>query len=146
MTRLSKIDITFEFGLSNGSMTLNISEPYRHIKLLHNIKSPIVNMSFDVEFPTVLVFDISNKDPNHDTVVDSQGNIVSDKFVKVKSIRVGNVPVGEGLLFNMCKYFPEFRKESVNDTFWAFNGRAVVEFSADNFIHWHLAQNNFFHV
>ena len=140
MINHSNINIEFEVGLFNGSMALEISDPSRHIMLLENIKQSNLIVSFDIEFPTVLTFNITNKNSNKDTVVDDQGKIISDKYIKIKSLHIGRVPVRESLLFDICKY--RYNGNEVNNIFWAFNGNVCIDFDADDFISWHIKHNN----
>ena len=140
----TKLKLSIEVGLSNGSMNVEI---YSNQQLLANytdITSNNIELSTDVSLPCHLTFNISNKNPAIDTIVNQQGDIVSDKFMILKGLSLGNIPVQPSLLFAICNYCVDGQYISKYDTYWAFNGKVVIDLLNDNFIQWHLEHNNMF--
>jgi hypothetical protein len=140
----TKIKLDLEFGLCNGSMTLEIFQNNLLIEKLENVTDVSKNVYIIVELPCQIKFVLSNKNYNTDTVVDNTGSIVNDKYVILKNMVVETIPVKIDILFNICRYYKNHLTPPVNDTYWGFNGNAVIDFDAKNFIEWCLKHNNIF--
>ena len=100
------INITLElkFGECNGYMQVEIYDNFRLLKKIHNPNSALQKISFDIVLPNKLRFVLTNKDMNHDTKLDSNGNIINDKFVELTSLSVGKMLCNERILKNICQF------------------------------------------
>lgn len=134
----TNIKIELEFSESNGLMMtqLNGSNITPGQEGIH-----IVNLTVDI--PKKLVFTFKGKQ-GEDTVLDDQGLIVRDKYVKINSMSVGFVPIDQNLLYSLCRYTRN--NETVNDTFFGFNGELTIDINRDDAILWHLLNNNKFEI
>jgi len=90
-----------------------------------------------IDLPTQLKFKISGKDPNHDTRLDSEGQIIADKYIILKSLKIGFIEVNQNLLFSIC---------SNKNTFWGKNELVTIDVLDVDFIRWHLKQQNKFKI
>jgi hypothetical protein len=140
----TNITLGLEFGLCNGSMTIEIYQDELLIKKLENITTTTNNVSLKIDFPSQLKIVLSNKNHNTDTILDNNGSIINDKYVILKHLTVGTIPIKIDVLFRLCQYYKNQNNNPVNDTYWGFNGVAIIDFNSDNFIKWCLKHNNTF--
>jgi hypothetical protein len=139
-----KVEFNFEFGIYNGSMSVAIKQG-KH-KLFESIGNVQKNLTavIDLALPGELTIQLDGKNNNTDTSVDSQGNIVADKYVRLQFLRVGRVPVSHANLYNLCRYTTTAGTQ-INDTYWGWNGEVCINFDHVNPVLWH-AYNNPKHV
>ena len=81
-----KLVIEFEIGrLSNGKsmdITLTNGDQIYHV----DTGQKSCKQTLEVDLPDVVLINFSNKDQNTDTIVDTDGNIVEDCYVKIQNI------------------------------------------------------------
>jgi hypothetical protein len=135
---LTSIKIELEFSESNGLMTTSFNG-----KDITPAGSGTLLVEEILEMPALLKFEFSGKQ-GQDTVLDEKGNIISDKYVKIKSMIIGHVPVNSNLLYSLCSYTRN--GETVNDTFFGFNGELEIHIDSDDAILWHLENDNKFDI
>lgn len=135
----TNINMELEFGVYHGSMIVDIYENDRFLLRVDN--STTVNTS--IKLPCDLNFVLSNKNQKLDTLVDETGNVIADKYVVLKKLSAGFVPVADNVLFKTCRLITTDNQEIYN-TFWGFNGTATIEFHEDDILRWHLKQDNRF--
>lgn len=123
----------------NGHFEINVINENNLVRL--NIDD-IIHFNCKLNLPSKLIIDISGKNYNTDTLIDPNGNILKDKFCKLKSMTLGNIPIKESLIFNLCRYKHDHSETEVFDTYWGFNGIVTINFDEENFIKWHLKHNN----
>lgn len=140
----TKIKLDLEFGLCNGSMILEIFQDAVLLEKLENINEVTKIVHLTVNFPSRLKFVMSNKNYDFDTVVDQNGSIINDKYIILKHMSIESIPIKIDVLFDICQYYKNHTAVPVNDTYWGFNGNAVIEFDAEDFIKWCLKHNNTF--
>lgn len=134
----TNIRIELEFGESNGLMEthlngVNITPAEPGVQ--------VTEMTIDI--PGNLTFTFNGKQ-GRDTILDGQGQIARDKYVKINSMSIGLIPINQNLLYSLCQY--RRNDETVNDTFFGFNGELVIHIDNDDAILWHLLNNNKFEI
>jgi hypothetical protein len=98
-----------------------------------------------LQLPSKLVFDISGKDYNHDTVVDKANQVVQDKYIKLLDLKIGKVPIQEVHLLKIIHYRTD--KDTVIPTnYWGFNGKVIIDINQENFIKYLLMLDNKFEL
>lgn len=130
----------FKFGIYNGSMTMNIYQDQELVKSFSDVNEELVIFEHSLRMGSELNIKLSNKF-SRDTKVED-GKIVADKFVQLKEMRLGKIPILETILFKICNYHAN--NQTIIDTYWAFNGQVSISFAEENFIKWHLAHSNMF--
>jgi hypothetical protein len=138
---LTTLNFELKFSFSNGAMQVTVSDHRSTLLELINVTDPLVKYSVDIMLPTKLTFTLSGKG-KYDTKMDANNNIISDKYVLLSSMTLGGIPIQLGKLFDICNY--SANGKTVKDTFWAFNGSAFIDFDEEDFIRWHLKNNNIF--
>ena len=131
------LDMIFEFGMCNGAMSMDILANGQLVNRIHNNTQETLHISQKIQLPCEIKILLSGKNLE-DTLV-QDGKIIADKYVKLKSLSLGKIPVKEHVLFNICEVNDELR-----DTYWGRNGTVVINFDSDNFLKWHMAHRNVF--
>lgn len=138
---LTNLSFELKFSFSNGAMRVIVEDNDSILLDLHDVNEEVVQQSIDVMLPTKLKFTLSGKGRS-DTKVDENNNIISDKYVLLTSMSLGRIPMQTGTIYNICNYTTA---DGTNkDTFWAFNGQVIIDFDEEDYIKWHLKNNNVF--
>ena len=138
----TKISMSLEFGVCNGSMIADIYSNEILVTTIKNARDEVL-IDFETDLPAKLKIAVSNKDNSLDTLLDDSGLVIQDKYVKLTRLSVGYIPVSSGVLFNICRYTPEHGAEC-NNTYWGFNGIATIDISKSDSLDWHLSLDNKF--
>lgn len=137
MMDFTKISIGLKFGHCNGAMSVDINDQNGVLLQLKDYTEDFINLTYNIKLPNKLTFTLSNKNTKYDTKLNSQGNIIADKYVNLEYITFGYIPIQN--IQKICKC-----SSGVFDTFWGFNGIVEVEFDAISAIQWHLKHDNKF--
>lgn len=130
---MTKITVFLEYGQCNGFMNLTING--------QNVTTD--THEINLKLPDKLVFSLSGKNYNHDTIVNTQGSIVSDKYIKLVALHIGGIPVEEVNLFKICHYQTDQGTTLINP-YWGFNGTVTIDINQENFVKYLLLLNNKF--
>ena len=131
-----RLNIEFEMGYCNGYMHCRILNHDEEIFDIKNNEDEILKLDFATNWPTTLKFQLTNKDPNNDTVIDKNGKILYNKFMRLKKFAVNNLPLIEPNLYKISVFAGE------NEIFWDRNDTATIELTEDNPTRWLLSLNN----
>jgi hypothetical protein len=132
----------FQFGILNGSMTMKIYQDQYLLGEFSNVEEESVIFESSVTMGSQLIILLSNKFP-HDTLIQS-GKMVADKFIQLKEMRLGMIPIKEYILYDICEC--QTNDIQSKNTYWGFNGNVTISLAQDNFIKWHLYNNNKFEL
>ena len=128
MEKSSIVELFFQFErIDNHSMALRINN-----ELVEPNEQGMAQMSLAVNFPSVLELKVSGKSMNKDTVLDSAGNIVADKHIKLIRATVDRLPVPDRYL----ERWPELNGNKTN--YFGFNGIIKLNFDATDSFKWML--------
>lgn len=120
------IEFDFESGLVNGeSMIVELINDHKSIRL-ENLSSGITTGQLEVIFPTTVEILITGK-KEFDTEVDEQGNIISDKYIKLTDIRVDGLSVDDNYLARFVE-FDTLEHGKIITNYFGFNGKALINF------------------
>ena len=86
-----------------------------------------------IDFPCEVVIELEGKDNNVDTVIDSDGKIIQDKFVQLTQVKVDRMGVGNHFL----QKWP-IVNNSFTTTYFGFNGQVRLKFDQPTAFHWLL--------
>lgn len=86
---------------------------------------------------------MTNKNQGQDTIVDADGNIVKDKFLKIKSIKIDNCDLYSDVEFFYKNFVSSIGKTTVptRDGLWSDNETLSLNFPAP-FVSWYAANSN----
>ena len=138
---MTELKLVLEHGECNGYMSVQcyangqlIAEPQ-----IDKSNNSIVDVK--VDFPVELVIKVSGKNNNTDTVVEN-GQIVKDKYVKLKQVYLARYHVNENMLHTLCQFTPDMGTTEQNNYFYC-NGIAKMQFHAQDALRWHLKYNKY---
>jgi len=137
---MTQVKLEFELGVCNGTMHIDIYEQERLLASNKNIDTSW-KTNFIVTWPSKLTIKLSNKDMQRDTQIDSNGNIVANKYVKLIYMDVNGFALSEPSMYNICQYSPN-GAEQINEIFWGFPGEVNIHFNQPNPMRWNLELNN----
>ena len=123
------LDINVEFGrLSHGKIM--------QVEILYNNQVYAVtdqknSFSLPVSLPGTVTLTFSGKDMMHDTVLDSQGNIVEDLYVKIQKIKLDGFDMGVNFLNQKIVLITDDGKE-IPGAYIGFNGKIVIDLNCSS--------------
>jgi hypothetical protein len=133
--------ITFKFiiGRYNGTMGMAIFSNGREV--LHQEYFDDNSFEFTTEFswPGTVVIKLFNKQFK-DTEIDSQGNILNDKYIKLDSLMIDKIVVDDEILRDFVNLDTE--NQSLKELYWGFNGSVTLTFEEEDFFLWFLNQKS----
>ena len=135
----TELQMTLQFGLYNGAMNVDVYVDDNKIAECYNSSEEIFKINSAITLPGKLKFVLSGKNEN-DTLVKNE-KIIADKYVKLNSLYLGRIPINPVVLFKICCL-----ENGSKDTYWGSNGTVEINFNEDDFIVWHLKQNNLFEL
>lgn len=130
------IQIELELGYCNGYMNVLLLVNDKEIQKIKNNTPSALHFNFNVEWPAVLQFQLKGKNKKSDTVMDYNGTILENKYVKLKKFIVNGIS-----LLNSNLYQISFFKNN-NEIFWDDNGIAIIKLTHKNPLRWLLFNNN----
>ena len=130
------VSIEFEMGYCNGYMHCRILNNDKEIFDIKNHNHDVLALDFATGWPTTLQFELTNKDQNKDTIVDENGNILYNKYMRLKKFAVNKLPLIEANLYKIALFAGH------NETFWDRNETATIELDKGNPTRWLLSLNN----
>ena len=87
----------------------------------------------EISLPHKIVLTFFGKNQDRDTEIDDNGNVVRDKCVIIKDIRLDNIPVDPLYLKRLLCL--EHSSGVSNSNYIGFNGSMTLEFSRSNVFH-----------
>lgn len=125
-----KLEIVFRFGeLRNEYMGVKITLPEAQ-STLQPTEGTIYCYEQTITLPCTVHLDFFGKNINQDTEVDSNGNILRDKHVLLKELRLDNIPVEPLYLKRRLCLVND--QETVYSDYIGFNGRMSINLDQSN--------------
>ena len=123
---VAKLD--FEFG--------RIDNRHMHLSVIHGDCSYLIeprfnddigyaSLSLDIQLPTAIYFSVSNKGLD-DTIVDSDGNILKDCYIKLESLSLDTFVINRDVLGRRLVLNAD-NGQTVKSNYFGFNGVAVLD-------------------
>lgn len=127
--KTGQVQLYFEFGqVRDRYMNLRVNG----IDVVPDSNEQAV-VQVSVDFPGELCLELTGKDNNVDTILDSNGNIVQDKFVRLTKVKVDRMIVNDHFL----QKWP-IVNDSFASTHFGFNGQVRLGFNEPTAFHWLL--------
>lgn len=136
----SRIIFTFDVGLHRAqSMTMSICDKSNNLKFIQ-LPSGNKEVEIIVTLPTEVKIDLDNRSPQ-DVEVDSNGNIIENKFIHLQKLKIENIEIPDFKL-NLCKdsisYIDTENKLIDNSFYWDKNGTFTIKFNEPDPLIWWL--------
>jgi len=128
--RLINIKLRFEFSeLNDRIMNVDIKAGGTELRLAPD-RAGFYDIDLDMLLPQRLLMCFSGKDNRVDTLLDQEGRIVADLFVRLDQIVLDNVPVK--IDTNKLLVVETESGEKHRTHYVGFNGHAVLDFAETN--------------
>lgn len=112
----------------NGSMSAKFFTKQNNIFNLLEFKQGLNIVEFDIVLPNSLYIFLDGKDNNCDTVVNDNGEIIQDKFLRIEDILLDLKPIDKNILYKMCKC-QTTKGEVIHSNHLGFNGIVTLDFN-----------------
>jgi hypothetical protein len=130
----SRLKLSFEIGrLRDQSMGLEFINA-GNTQRFDSLDDDTFVYETTITFPTSMTIRVFNKQRN-DTLVDEQGNIIKDKYIKLLDIQVDGVSCSP---YYVSKYviLNTADGRALTTNYWGFNGTVLLDFTEDNSFYW----------
>ena len=127
--------VTLDFDISHvhgRSMSLSIETDHA-TEYFEQLAEGRFQHTTTIQFPTKFNIVVSGKGPN-DTLVDQDGNIVGDMYIKLNRVSVDGIPCSTNYVHELINCTD--RGDTVQTNYWGFNGVIKLDFSHSNVIFW----------
>jgi len=125
----SQVQLHFKFG--------QVRDTYMSVRVNGMDVVPAANeqamIEVCVDFPGELLIELGGKDNNIDTIVDSNGKIIQDKFVQLTQVKIDRMNISNHFL----QKWP-IVNNSFTTTYFGFNGQVRLKFDEPTSFHWLL--------
>ena len=81
---MTPVKFNFEIGHYNGTMSLDIVANGRNILHKESFESDRYSFTTEIEWPCLLELKVGGKNQNQDTLIDESGQVIKDKYIKLK--------------------------------------------------------------
>jgi hypothetical protein len=131
MDQLNKSNLTldFEIGFFNDhSMSMIIDG-----KTFDSFDNPNFVYTKQIELPTAVCIEVRGKGKN-DTLVDSNGQVVKDKYILLKNIQLDGVSCAP--FYCHKAIILDTGTDKIKSPYWGFNGFVQIDFDESNGFRW----------
>lgn len=137
----SQIVLDFEVSHTNGhSMSLTIKTD-SHTDHFDQLDEGRFQYTTTVQFPTKFEIFVNGKNAN-DTLVDSNGNIIKDKYIKLNKVSVDGISCCVDYVHRLIH--ETIDGNHIQTNFWGFNGKISLDFSQPNSMYWAMSHGRGF--
>jgi hypothetical protein len=136
-----KIQFKFEFGSIDNRFIQVIVINGNQTNLVIPNDDHIGIAELSIELPTQLILTFTGKDPNTDTLVDKNGNITKDMYVKIISISLDGFELNNIFLHQKIKLLTETNQE-ITTSYVGFNGTVLIDMSESSVFSQYLSMNS----
>jgi hypothetical protein len=129
---LDKIDITFnfEFGAINDQcMIVNIFVDSHDI-LLNGLDHTEIKLD-SIKIPNTIKIKFSGKNSETDTILDSDGSVLKDKYVKITKIKIDQLSVPSWVIEKKLMLTTEDHRQ-IHTSYVGFNGEMIIDIPSSN--------------
>jgi hypothetical protein len=125
-----KLEIFFKFAEIDGKyMGVTVEYNARQSTIIPD-DNTVYCYSQDIELPAQIDLEFFGKNKNQDTKIDEHGNIVQDKHVIIKEIKLDNISIDP--LF-IKRHLALTHDSGINySNYIGFNGNMIIQFEKNN--------------
>lgn len=100
-----------------------------------------IRVRFGLTIPGKITVVLSGKNMLEDTKLDSNGNIVKDKFISIKEMSLAKVSIPEHVFKDFCEF--DIGTNKLNTSYYGFPGTVTIVFDEEDPILWHFKHNHY---
>lgn len=136
-----KIQFKFDFGLVDNRFMQTSVITSNNIYSIIPDKNKSGIVEFDIDLPTQVMLKFTGKNSNTDTLIDDNGNIVGDMYVKITAITLDKFKLNKIFLHQKMKLLTENKKE-ITTSYIGFNGSIFIDMPESTVFSQYLLMNN----
>jgi hypothetical protein len=91
----------------------------------------------------VIKIDFSGKNSLTDTQVNSQGQILQDKFIKIEKMWLARHSIPNNIFMKLINFTTDSGEIYQNNDYFGFNGQALLTFAEKDAVIWHMRHNHY---
>jgi hypothetical protein len=133
--------IVFEFGSIDSRIMQTTVVNGDFTKRVIPNKNNIATVEFGIDLPTQIVLYFTGKNANTDTLVDENGKIVGDMYVKILQVSMDGFELNEKFLHQKMKIQTEAGAEIVT-SYIGFNGSMCINMAESDIFSQYLLMNS----
>lgn len=133
---------TFEFGLLDNRYMQTSVTSGKYNQLVIPASNNIGTVDFDVELPAQIILKFSGKNSDTDTLIDENGNIISDMYVKIDSISMDGFELSKIFLHQKITLLTE-SGQKIQTSYFGFNGISIIELPESSVFSQYLLMNSY---
>lgn len=132
--------VKLTLGECNGFMSSEWFVNDQHITTLETNTTEAF-VEFFVDLPCVITIKLSNKNLETDTLVDHNGQVIKDKFIKIDNMWLARRFIPEHVFSNMCEIQTVDKK--FTSSYFGFPGTVNIHINEADPILWHFKNNHY---
>lgn len=132
--------VLLSLGECNGFMNSRWSANGHYITK-QNHSSNTSEIEFRIKLPSTITIELSGKNPMTDTIVNGDGRIIQDKFIKIDGMWLARHPIPEHIYMKMCEV--DNGVDKFTTSYFGFNGTVTINFNELDPIMWHFKNNHY---
>jgi hypothetical protein len=134
------IEFKFEFvGYDNRFMNVDV-KCRDNVYIVTPDQNMIGTATVDIELPDQIILNFSGKDYNADTVVDADGKIVKDVYIRIMSISVDGSRLKDNFLYQKLHIVTDDDREFTT-AYIGFNGQIIIDLPKTTIFSQYLSMN-----
>ena len=136
---LTQITFKFIIGRYNGTMGMAIFSNDQEVLHQEYFDDNSFEFTTELTWPGTVVIKLFNKQIK-DTEIDSQGNILNDKYIKLDRLIIDKIVVDDEILRDFVVL--DAGNQLLTERYWGFNGTVKLNFEEEDFFLWVLNQKS----
>jgi hypothetical protein len=100
-------------------------------------------LEFEIQLPCVIKIVFSGKNSLTDTQVNSQGQILQDKFIKIEKMWLARHSIPDNIFMKIINFTTDSGEIYQNNDYFGFNGQALLTFAEKDAVIWHMRHNHY---
>jgi hypothetical protein len=135
-----KLKFEFEFGsIQDRRMDLEIVNDNSTLPIIPGADGR-AKIQINIKLPTKVILRFGGKNANTDTIIDSQGNIINDMFVKIVKIDFDGFELGQVFLHQKIQLHT-YDDQIITTSYIGHNGQITFDFTESDVFRQYLLCN-----
>lgn len=132
------LNIEFDFGLIDGRYMI-VEAMYNNQTYISYPDNKTLQIK-NITLPTQIILKFSGKNLDKDTKIDKSGNIIEDKYVKIKSIKLDHLNIPDWIIQKKFSYITE-NNQIIKTSYIGFNGVMTIDIPEKNIFSYYRRLN-----
>ena len=126
---LTDLRLKFVFESQVNGIAIGINDRHNQLAKITNNQDSTVDVTVKFILPNCITFTVSNIPPGYNSV-------------ELQSCSLGGLELGKDILNKICHYTPSDTGTEIVSTRWWTDGKAKIDFYAQDWVQYHLLHGN----